>query len=59
VIDAILEADRAAPMKQRRSAERMFEGLRDEHGVLGGRSVAKDHVRICRARGRDTFVPLS
>ena len=59
VIDAILEADRDAPMKQRHSAKRIFERLRDEHGFLGGYTVVKDHVRICRARGRETFVPLS
>ena len=59
VIDAILEADRDAPMKQRHSAKRIFERLRDEHGFVGGYTVVKDHVRVCRARGRETFVPLS
>ena len=59
VIDAILEADRDAPPKQRHSAKRIFERLRDEHGFLGGYTVVKDHVRVCRARGRETFVPLS
>ena len=59
VIDAILEADRDAPMKQRHSAKRIFERLRDEHGFLGGYTVVKDHVRVCRARARETFVPLS
>ena len=59
VVDAILEADRDAPMKQRHSAKRIFERLRDEHGFAGGYTVVKDHVRVCRARGRETFVPLS
>ncbi len=59
VIDAILEADRDAPMKQRHTAKRIFERLRDEHGFAGGYTVVKDHVRVCRARGRETFVPLS
>ena len=59
VIDAILEADRDAPPKQRHSAKRIFERLRAEHGFLGGYTVVKDHVRVCRARGRETFVPLS
>ena len=59
VIDAILEADRDAPMKQRHSAKRIFERLRNEHGFLGGYTVVKDHVRVCRARSRETFVPLS
>ena len=30
VIDAILEADRTAPAKQRHTAKRIFERLRDE-----------------------------
>jgi len=59
VIDAILEADRAAPVKQRHAAKRIFERLRDEHGFAGGYTVVKDHVRISRARGRETFVPLA
>ena len=59
VIDAILLADRLAPAKQQHSAKRIFERLRDEHGFLGGYTVVKDYVRICRARGRETFVPLA
>lgn len=59
VIDAILEADRAAPAKQRHTAKRIFERLRDEHGFAGGYTVVKDYVRACRARGRETFVPLA
>jgi transposase len=59
VIDAILDGDRSAPVKQRHTAKRIFERLRDEHGFAGGYTVVKDHVRICRARGRETFVPLA
>jgi transposase len=55
----ILEADQIAPLKQRHTAKRIFERLRDEHGFAGGYTAVKDHVRICRARGRETFVPLS
>src|SRR6478735_11873895 len=58
VIDAILDADRSAPVKQRHTAKRIFERLRDEHGFAGGYTVVKDYVRIGRARGRETFVPL-
>jgi hypothetical protein len=39
VIDAILEADRDAPVKQRHTAKRIFERLRDEHGYTGGYTV--------------------
>ena len=59
VIDAILEADRTGPVKQRHTAKRIFERLRDEHGFAGGYTVVKDYVRMCRARGRETFVPLA
>jgi transposase len=59
VIDAILAADRIAPVKQRHSAKRIFERLRDEHDFGGGYTVVKDYVRLCRARGRETFVPLA
>ena len=47
-----------APAKQRHTAKRIFERLRDEHGFAGGYTVVKDHVRVSRARGRETFVPL-
>ena len=50
VIDAILEADRTAPVKQRHTAKRIFERLRDEHGYAGGYTVVKDYVRIARGR---------
>ena len=54
VIDAILEADRTAPVKQRHTAKRIFERLRDEHGFAGGYTVVKDYVRIePGARPRD------
>ena len=56
VIDEILKEDQAGPVKQRHSAKRIFERLRDEHGFGGGYTVVKDYVRICRAKGRETFV---
>jgi len=57
VIDTIMESDRTGPVKQRPTAKRIFERLRDEHDFTGGYTVVKDYVRICRARGRETFVP--
>ena len=59
VVDAILEADRTAPVKQQHTAKRIFERLRDEHGYAGGATVVKDYVRIARGRLRETFVPLA
>ena len=59
VIDAILEADKTAPPKQRHTAKRIFERLRDEHGFAGGYTVVKDYVRLSRTRSREVFVPLA
>jgi hypothetical protein len=59
VIDTIMEGDRTGPVKQRHTAKRIFERLRDEHDFTGGYTVVKDYVRICRARGREAFVPLA
>jgi transposase len=59
LIDAILEADRAAPPKQRHTAKRIHERLRAEHGFAGGYTIVKDYVRERRARAREMFVPLS
>jgi hypothetical protein len=45
-------------LKQRHTAKRIFERLRDEHGFAGGYTVVKDHVRLERARGARDFCPL-
>ena len=59
VIDAILEADRRAPRKQRHTAKRIFERLRDEYGFEGQQTIVKDYVREHRRRVGEMFVPLS
>lgn len=59
VIDAILEADKQAPPKQRHTAKRIFERLRAEHGYGGGLTVVKDYVRERKVSVRETFVPLA
>ena len=59
IIDAILEADRAAPPKQRHTAKRIWQRLRDEHGFAGGYTTVKDYVRERRARAQEMFVPLA
>ncbi len=58
VIDRILEEDRSAPRKQRHTAKRIFERLRDEHGFEGGYTIVKDYIRERRLRSREVFVPL-
>src|SRR4051812_7275005 len=59
VIDAILAADRSAPIKQRHTAKRIFERLRAEYDYAGGYTVVKDYVRLKRARMKEAFVPLA
>jgi transposase len=58
IIERILEADRAAPAKQRHTAQRIFERLRDEHCYAGGYTIVKDYVREQRCRRREMFIPL-
>ena len=45
VIDRILEDDLGRPGKQRHTAKRIFERLRDEYGFDGGYTTVKDYVR--------------
>ena len=59
VIDRILEDDLARPRKQRHTAKRIFERLRDEHGFGGQYTIVKDYVREHRRRSQEMFVPLS
>ena len=48
VIDEILEADKTAPVKQRHTARRIFERLRDEYGYTG----CSSQVRAAVGRAR-------
>ncbi len=59
IIDAILAADVTAPVKQRHTAQRIFERLKAEHGYGGGYSAVKEYVREARAQAQETFVPLA
>jgi transposase len=58
IIDAILAADKERPKKQRHTAKRIFERLRDEHGFTGKVTIVKDYVSGWRQRFQETFVPL-
>ena len=59
IIGAILEGDLGVPRKQRHTAKRIFERLRDEHGFEGQYTIVKDYVRERRRRTKEMFVPLS
>lgn len=49
LVQAMLEADRSAPPKQRHSATRMYQRLRDEHAYAGSEVT----VRRCLRKLRD------
>ena len=59
VIDRILEEDLRVSKKQRYTAKRIFERLRDEYGFDGRYTIVKDYVREHRRRSREMFVPLA
>ena len=59
VIDAILSDDKQRPVKQRHTAKRIFDRLKEEHGFGGGYTIVKDYVRTATLRGREMFVPLT
>lgn len=58
VINTILAEDKARPAKQRHTAKRIFERLKEEHGFTGGYSTVKSYVRGEQLRSREMFVPL-
>ncbi|SFN47192.1 hypothetical protein SAMN04488056_10113 [Cohaesibacter marisflavi] len=44
IIDGWLESDKVVHRKQRHTAKRIFERLRDERGFTGGYTIIKDYV---------------
>ena len=58
-IDQWLLEDKVRPRKQRHTAKRVFERLRDECGFSGGYTIVKDYVRSKKRGSREMFVPLS
>ena len=57
LIEEILEADKRAPKKQRHTAKRVFERLR-EQGYRGGLTVVAVEVRRIKRRSAEVFMPL-
>lgn len=54
----VLEKDRAVPRKQRHSAKRIFDRLRDEQGYSGGYTLVKELVAEMKTMKAEVFVPL-
>jgi len=58
VIDKILEDDKKAPRKQRHTALKIYQRLRDEHGFSGKYTIVKDYVRDKKISSREVYFPL-
>jgi transposase len=59
IIDQWLTDDIGVHRKQRHTAKRVLERLRDEHGFAGSYTIVKDYMRERERRGREMFVPLT
>ena len=58
IIDQWLSEDNGRPFKQRHTAKRVLDRLRDEHGFTGGYTIVKAYMREHQRRSREMFVPL-
>jgi transposase len=56
-VTQIIEADKQMPKKQRHTAKRIWQRLREE-GFDGGYTIVKDAVREIKKKDREVFVPL-
>jgi len=59
IIDAILESDKTVHSKQRHTAIRILERLRDEHGFTGGYTIVRNYVYKAKVRQKEMFMPLT
>ncbi len=57
-IEALLDSDREVDRKQRHTAKRIFDRLKDERGYGGGYTAVKELVAELKAVKREVFVPL-
>ncbi|MBA3243208.1 MAG: IS21 family transposase [Acidobacteria bacterium] len=58
-IDDILRVDETEPRKQRHTATRIFERLRDEFGYLGGYTQVRTYVAAKKIGAREVFLTLA
>ena len=58
-IEEILRLDKGVHKKQRHTAKRIFERLRDEEGYEGGYTQVKRAVRGLKRRMAEVFIPLT
>jgi transposase len=58
IIDAWLEEDQSRPRKQRHTAQRIYERLRQEHEYQGSPSSVRRYVASRKAWAGEVFLPL-
>jgi transposase len=58
LIHELLDGDRHAPPKQRHTARRIYERLRDAHGYQGGPRIVRDALAASKRSQTEVFVPL-
>lgn len=59
IVDAWLQQDRQRPRKQRHTAQRIYERLRDEHQFAGSSSTVRRYVNKARAGQAEVYMPLA
>lgn len=59
ILEQWLRDDESAPSKQRHTATRMYERLRDEYGFSGGSSTVRRMVSQLRQSVPECFIPLT
>lgn len=60
IVDAWLEDDKSRPRKQRHTAMRIYQRLRDEYGFSGSYGTIARYVRIAKGKisPKEVYVPL-
>ncbi len=58
-IDEILESDKKVHRKQKHTAKRIYDRLKEERAFTGGYTIVRTYVAKKRLKSREMFVPLS
>ena len=59
IVDAWLAQDQTQPPKQRHTAQRIYERLRDEYGFTGNASTVRRYIVKLKEKGKEVFMPLA
>ena len=57
-IEEVIKQDKTAPRKQRHTARRIYNRLKEERGFEGGYTIVREYVAQARSNMREMFVPL-